>query len=906
MYTEKKTSSFCMSKRVRDQVQERNNMMEVTDSNSQKQSIECVSMRSMETVETSQSSSMSKRYDEVNLSYSTTSHPSFSEKENFEQQNSKIRLLVEAVDVLENTKQGYNHHENELLEVPMVVESMKSSSSVRNFSEKVTVMPQYQTQSSSSLLESSPYQLSYQLSHQSSHSLNHPLGDMSVPMSGRETFDTDGGGKMGGGFRFAASDPLSHNEPQLKMDTYEGETEFLLPSGMTTPMSASEQLALELQREYDLELQAAYNKAEDYIDEERLRAGLGPVQGWVPENTNTVPTNTADAAPTNTAAAASNTTAMAGAAIHRNGSMDQEDNVHAGSVSARSWAPPENQPTTNRTTRIVPTAPTVMLQNSRNDRDEVEEMDQIEQEMLLSLMQPSNTTGASLSNGNSGARDNQDQMLGLADALDEPDEDEMYARVLQETWEREDAVRDTELRNRQVIDRQRLEEDERYARALESQLNRSQALRPPSSLPSPPFPHHRMQVAVPIPDTFEMGRPYNPPQQRPQPFFNYDWRNIQPPPPINAFVPGARNIVDSESDNEDEDGASVNTTMAVKESGHLRRPQSFNNIADAVLTSVSTKALTADGLVVREPLENMQTLATSSSTTASVATCIGGDDMIIQNLQAKFNSVVNAGGNADLDVGFQFDMLDEFDPDNALAAQLMMQDDEAQQQLSAQVIATILREEMQQEQQRKAPTVNFSELSQNRQSVHSGVVEHAAMRSIDDLERRLPTDVPRLERMLVKEAIEDINACPEGLPKNVCDAAVKVLKDHTAMKRTIGPNNKNFRRVLAAVYFVIRTHDHRASMVRRLAEEIFEGLGMCSGGRIGRLINALRGFINIAFHVVDSDTQVSVSDRISSMLLVNAHKSQEEKLFLARAILDECGVNSTDRDIWLSSIADYT
>ena len=93
-------------------------------------------------------------------------------------------------------------------------------------------------------------------------------------------------------------------------------------------------------------------------------------------------------------------------------------------------------------------------------------------------------------------------------------------------------------------------------------------------------------------------------------------------------------------------------------------------------------------------------------------------------------------------------------------------------------------------------------------------------------------------------------------------------------------------------------------MTRRLAEEIHEGVGMCNGGKIGRLINALRGFVNIGGELVEEGKSVGFQEAFSTRV-VNADLTKEQKIQAANSVFDEYGiVDKVRRAAFLSALDD--
>ena len=80
---------------------------------------------------------------------------------------------------------------------------------------------------------------------------------------------------------------------------------------------------------------------------------------------------------------------------------------------------------------------------------------------------------------------------------------------------------------------------------------------------------------------------------------------------------------------------------------------------------------------------------------------------------------------------------------------------------------------------------------------------------------------------------------------------------------------------------------HREELVRRLAEELAEGAGSCEAGKVGRLINSLRGFVDVGSH------NLGVGETLMARVL---------QLRRANEVLDEFGVVGNDRASWIECL----
>lgn len=116
-------------------------------------------------------------------------------------------------------------------------------------------------------------------------------------------------------------------------------------------------------------------------------------------------------------------------------------------------------------------------------------------------------------------------------------------------------------------------------------------------------------------------------------------------------------------------------------------------------------------------------------------------------------------------------------------------------------------------------------------------------------------------------------------------------------------NTYAFDDTLAAVWSIVRARgEDKGEMVRRLAEEIAEGRGMCAGGRVCRLINSLRGFVDVGIQIVHM--RENLVDEFARSVLRPQGWTAAQRRAAAERVLDAHGVNGAGRAAWLDNLAD--
>jgi hypothetical protein len=101
--------------------------------------------------------------------------------------------------------------------------------------------------------------------------------------------------------------------------------------------------------------------------------------------------------------------------------------------------------------------------------------------------------------------------------------------------------------------------------------------------------------------------------------------------------------------------------------------------------------------------------------------------------------------------------------------------------------------------------------------------------------------------------------------------------------------------VLDRVWAFIRSHVHRQELFVRLAQEINEGLGQCSNGKMARLVNALQGFDD----TLEMDPPKEMFQNSISMLTRIPVEEREPR---ARALFLEYAIPEGEQPAWLEHL----
>jgi hypothetical protein len=132
--------------------------------------------------------------------------------------------------------------------------------------------------------------------------------------------------------------------------------------------------------------------------------------------------------------------------------------------------------------------------------------------------------------------------------------------------------------------------------------------------------------------------------------------------------------------------------------------------------------------------------------------------------------------------------------------------------------------------------INLAAFSRDSQAVHRSSVQEATQKAVDNLAARtVPVEMETLVEITL--AFDD-------------RAAVQIRqtwREKTLMELTNDYYNTEafgqpYGNILDRVWAYIRIHHERTELVRRLSQEIFEGINMCANGKMAHLVNILYAY----------------------------------------------------------------
>jgi len=114
-------------------------------------------------------------------------------------------------------------------------------------------------------------------------------------------------------------------------------------------------------------------------------------------------------------------------------------------------------------------------------------------------------------------------------------------------------------------------------------------------------------------------------------------------------------------------------------------------------------------------------------------------------------------------------------------------------------------------------------------------------------------------------------------------------------ERNLEAFGKSYKDVLDHVWATIRSNEHKDELVKRLHEELWEGRGMCSNGKMCRLLSVLQGFDDQVVAVVSRDA-------FQSKFATLANLPQDKREEAALVVFNDYGIPSAERQAWLEPL----
>ncbi len=190
--------------------------------------------------------------------------------------------------------------------------------------------------------------------------------------------------------------------------------------------------------------------------------------------------------------------------------------------------------------------------------------------------------------------------------------------------------------------------------------------------------------------------------------------------------------------------------------------------------------------------------------------------------------------------------------------------------------------------------INLRAFAQDNQSVHRSSVQEMAQKGIEKI---LAGPAPERTQDTLLEIMVALTAQDIHWPAPASyETTVLELQRDYEITTAFGVK---YAQVLDHAWAYICKHAERADLTRRLAEELAEGRGMCSNGKMARLVNVLQGYDDaVAVELAPSREQFQAKIAALSAL------PMEERRNAAGALFAEYKIPAAEHDAWLEPLLD--
>lgn len=196
--------------------------------------------------------------------------------------------------------------------------------------------------------------------------------------------------------------------------------------------------------------------------------------------------------------------------------------------------------------------------------------------------------------------------------------------------------------------------------------------------------------------------------------------------------------------------------------------------------------------------------------------------------------------------------------------------------------------------------IDLAAFARDSQSVHRSSVQTMTERAVRTLiQRPIPADQDTLS-----EIFETLRSpvvrwyTPENTAQSNAALRTRVITEFTENYFETEAFSIKYSAVVDAVWAFIRSHANKNDLALRLAQELAEGLGMCSNGKMARLVNVLQGYDETVA------SPVSPMEVFQNKIAAVAQMPLGERKGAAHALFTEYGIPQAEQAVWLAPLLD--
>jgi len=187
-------------------------------------------------------------------------------------------------------------------------------------------------------------------------------------------------------------------------------------------------------------------------------------------------------------------------------------------------------------------------------------------------------------------------------------------------------------------------------------------------------------------------------------------------------------------------------------------------------------------------------------------------------------------------------------------------------------------------------SIDLKSFATDNQNIHRSSVQTATQKAVVQLMKR--TVDPTQDTL--PEIIKDLQD-PAKIRMSVAGFREKVIMEVQHDYYESVAFSVPYGDVMDRVWTFIRTHTNRADLFIRLAQEIAEGVGMCSNGKMARLVNVLQGFDETL--LVEPPKEV-FQDKIALVRKLPL----PERGPAAKVLFEEFSIPEDERGVWVEAL----
>ena len=190
--------------------------------------------------------------------------------------------------------------------------------------------------------------------------------------------------------------------------------------------------------------------------------------------------------------------------------------------------------------------------------------------------------------------------------------------------------------------------------------------------------------------------------------------------------------------------------------------------------------------------------------------------------------------------------------------------------------------------------IDLAAFGRDQQSVHRSSVQDATSKAIEILISR---PVPAEMEALVEITLAFDDKAAVRFKNNIKERALLELTNDYYNTEAF---NRVYGDILDRVWAYIRVHTERSELVRRLAQEVTEGIGMCVNGKMTHLVNVLYAYDDQITAVMQNEKPSREAFQAKFATLLNLELS--ERAAAATTIFNEYQIPEGERAEWLNPL----